>query len=317
MDHTLDFAGKRRGENAACSGPGEKRRPYPRKDSDGPFFGAHLSIEGGVHRSAERAFSLGCRAFQLFTKNSNQWRGKEIPDEDAREFRTRVHGGSFSHIVAHDSYLINVASPDTSLRKKSVTALADEMRRADLLGLDYLVMHPGAHKGAGIEEGLKRVADSLAWVLDRQSGDVAILLETTAGQGSSLGSRFEELRWVIDAIGKGDRIGVCLDTAHIFAAGYDIRDRESYERTIEEFDQAVGLERLNLIHINDTLKELGSHVDRHHHIGKGRIGREGFRLIVTDKRFQRLPMIIETPKGEDDRLDRRNLSVLRKLAREG
>ena len=282
----------------------------------GPLVGAHMSIAGGVHLAVERAKALKCRTFQIFTKNSNQWRGKEIPDEWAQAFRRGVAAGGFSRVVAHDSYLINVASPEEPLRRRSTDALLDEVARADLLGIDYLVMHPGAHRGDGVEAGLERIAASLNDVLARSPGSgVAILLETTAGQGTALGGRFEELRDLLDRIGAGERIGVCLDTAHIFAAGYDIRNRSAYERTMDEFDRIIGLGRLRVVHVNDTKKALGSRVDRHHHIGRGSIGLEGFRLLMTDERLKGLPKIIETPKGPDGRLDRRNLSVLKRLAR--
>ena len=287
-----------------------------KKNDRAPLLGAHVSIAGGVHRSVDRAMELGCRAFQIFTKNSNRWREREISEDDAREFRKKVKRGEFSHVIAHDSYLINIASPEDALRRRSKRALSDEVERSNLLGLDYLVMHPGAHRGAGVEVGLKRIAESLEWVLDRSPDDgVKVLLETTAGQGSSLGSRFEELSWLIDRLGAGDRIGVCLDTSHVFAAGYEIRNRESYTMTMSEFDRVIGLKRLRLLHLNDTLKEFGSRVDRHFHIGKGNIGLDGFRQFMTDRRLKGLPMIIETPKGECGKMDRKNLALLRKLSR--
>lgn len=278
------------------------------------LIGAHLSIAGGVQEAARRAARIGCRTFQLFTKNSNRWEGKEIPESDAREFRERVAEHGFSHVTAHDSYLINVASPDDDLRRRSEQALAGEVERANLLRLDYLVMHPGAHRDAGVEEGLERIAGSLKMVMeDSPAEGVTILLETTAGQGSSLGSRFEELRWLLDQVGSDDRLGICLDTCHIFVAGYDLRDSEAYQSTMKEFDAVIGLQHLKLLHLNDTLKEFGSHVDRHHHIGKGKIGVEGFRQIMTDDRFRSIPKIIETPKGDDESNDLENLALLRSL----
>jgi deoxyribonuclease-4 len=293
-----------------------KRKKHSQKVDSNPRIGAHMSIAGGVHLSVERAKALKCRAFQIFTKNSNQWQSKEIPEEDAEEFRRRVGAGGYTHVIAHDSYLINVASPEKDLWKRSFDALLDEVERANLLGLDYLVMHPGAHKGTGEEKGLNRIADALEGILESYPDDgVEILLETTAGQGTNLGHRFEQLRYLIDRLAAGERIGICLDTAHIFAAGYDIRDRASYERTMDEFDRIIGLERLKMIHMNDTQKEFGSRVDRHHHIGKGNIGLEGFRFFMTDDRLQALPKILETPKGSDDEMDRKNLALLRKLAR--
>ncbi len=278
-------------------------------------LGAHVSIAGGIQRSAVRARDLGCRAFQIFTKNSNQWLEREITQKEALEFRELVSSAGFSDVISHDSYLINVASPDETIRKRSIRALTMEMGRANRLGLDFVVMHPGAHRGAGVDKGLMRVAEALEEVLSGSPEDgTGLLLETTAGQGSSLGSNFEELGVLIRHLEADMRVGICLDTSHIFVAGYDIRVRRSYEKTIREFDRAVGLERLRLLHLNDTLKELGSRVDRHHHIGKGSIGLEGFRMIVNDGRLRELPMIIETPKGKDDRMDRENLALLRRLA---
>ncbi len=290
---------------------GEKKEGRQGRDV---LIGAHLSIAGGVQEAARRAAKIGCTTFQLFTKNSNRWEGKEIPESDAREFRKRVAEHEFSHVTAHDSYLINVASPDDDLRRRSEDALTGEVERANLLGLDYLVMHPGAHRGAGVEEGLKKIAGSLKRVMQGSPAEgVEILLETTAGQGSSLGSRFEELRWLLDEVGMGDRLGICLDTCHIFVAGYDLRDQEAYQSTMREFDAVISFRHLKLLHMNDTLKEFNSHVDRHHHIGKGNIGIEGFRQIMIDERLRSIPKVIETPKGEDESNDLENLALLRGL----
>jgi deoxyribonuclease-4 len=281
----------------------------------GLCLGAHVSIAGGLPLAASRASDLGCRAFQVFTANSNRWHGRPIEEAEALEFRRLVRQGGFCSVIAHDSYLVNLASPDETLRERSIRALADEIDRDERLGLDCMVMHPGAHRGAGVEEGLDLVVEALSRVLRASRGaGVRILLETTAGQGTSLGSTFEELRWLIDGVGAGDRIGVCLDTCHIFAAGYDVRDRSAYRETMERFDEVVGLGYLKLVHLNDSRKGLGSRVDRHTHIGKGEIGREGFRQFVADPRLRDLPMIIETPKDGGKGMDRRNLALLRRLA---
>lgn len=275
--------------------------------------GAHMSIAGGMHKAFERGRSVRCRTIQIFLKSSNQWKARTLTDADRMLFRVAREKSGISPVLAHDSYLINLASPDPDLHRKSLDAFVEEMRRANDLGVPCLILHPGAHLGAGVQAGINRVARALNRAIDRVGPPVRLLLETTAGQGSSLGSRFEELAAILERMRKPERAGVCLDTCHIFAAGYDIRSREGYEKTLREFDRLIGVGRIQAIHVNDSLKDLGSRVDRHSHIGKGRIGLEAFRCLVNDPRFVDVPKILETPKGEDMREDRRNLAKLRAL----
>ena len=275
--------------------------------------GAHMSIAGGMHKAFERGRSVRCRTIQIFLKSSNQWKARTLTDADRMLFRVAREKSGISPVLAHDSYLINLASPDPDLHRKSLDAFVEEMRRANDLGVPCLILHPGAHLGAGVQAGINRVARELNRAIDRVGPPVRLLLETTAGQGSSLGSRFEELAAILERMRKPERAGVCLDTCHIFAAGYDIRSREGYEKTLREFDRLIGVGRIQAIHVNDSLKDLGSCVDRHSHIGKGRIGLEAFRCLVNDPRFVDVPKILETPKGEDMREDRRNLAKLRAL----
>ncbi len=275
--------------------------------------GAHMSIAGGMHKAFERGRSLRCRTIQIFLKSSNQWKARTLTDDDRRLFREAREKSGISPVLAHDSYLINLASPAPDLYQKSRDALVGEMMRANYLGVPCLILHPGAHLGSGMQAGINRVARALNTAIDRVEPPVKLLIETTAGQGSSIGSRFEELAAILERMRKPGRAGVCLDTCHIFAAGYDIRSRDGYEKTLREFDRLIGVGRIRAIHVNDSSKDLGSRVDRHSHIGKGRIGLEAFRCLVNDPRFVDVPKILETPKGEDMREDRRNLAKLRSL----
>jgi deoxyribonuclease-4 len=281
-----------------------------------PLFGAHMSIAGGYHNALLAAKRYACEALQLFTKNSNQWRAKELTEPEIRIFNETLQGTQVQALLAHDSYLINVASPDETLYRKSLEALVVEVKRAESLGLHYLVIHPGAHVGSGEEAGLRRVAGALDEVHRRCPGyKLKILLESTAGMGSSLGHRFEHLARILELVAENDRLGVCLDTCHIFAAGYPLAPQRSYRATMREFDQVIGLDRLHAFHLNDSVRELGSRIDRHAHIGRGCLGLEPFRLIVTDHRFRHLPMVLETPKevqGKKD-MDAVNLRALRSL----
>jgi deoxyribonuclease IV len=278
------------------------------------LLGAHMSIAGGMPRAVSRAAEADCRVLQVFVKNASRWEGRILSDAECIEFRDAVREAGLTAAVAHDSYLINLASPEEDLWRRSIDALADEMERCERLGLGYLVAHPGAHLGAGETSGIRRIAAAIDRVLERAKGaTVRIALETTAGQGSSIGYRFEHLRDLLAAAARPERLAICLDTCHVFAAGYDIRDRDSYERTFEEFHRVVGLDRLAALHLNDSRRPLGSRVDRHAHIGEGEIGLEGFSLLVNDPRLEGLPKILETPKEEDG--DRRNLARLRSLVR--
>lgn len=275
-----------------------------------------MPVSGGLELAFERIRSIGGTAMQIFTRNQRQWRVPPLGKGTVRAFREAWGEWGDLPVAAHDSYLINLAASDLSIRRRSVNAFSTELRRAEALGIRFLVMHPGAHTGQGLERGLEICARGLDRAIERSgTGEVTVLLETTAGQGTGLGSTFEELAGIIGRSSHPDRIGVCFDTCHAFAAGYELRTRKGYRRTMSRFDETVGLERLMLLHLNDSRGGLGSRLDRHEHIGKGAIGLEGFRLLVRDRRFRRTPMILETPKGKDLAEDARNLGVLRSLAR--
>jgi deoxyribonuclease-4 len=281
-----------------------------------PLFGAHMSAAGGAFKALLAARDLGMETVQLFSKNNNQWTGKPLTNEDIRVFRQTLRETGLKYPTAHDSYLINLASPDPALWQKSVDAFVDEVDRADALGIEYLVTHPGAHVGAGEETGLANVVRALDEVHARRpEAKVRTLLEVTAGQGTSLGHRFEHLAAILDRVRDPVRLGVCFDTCHAIAAGYPLFPEPDYRRTFDEFDRLIGLDRLKVFHMNDSKKPLGSRVDRHEHIGLGHVGLEAFRLIVNDPRFHGHPMILETPKHDADgrEMDPVNLSVLRSL----
>jgi len=286
------------------------------KQTNRLLLGAHMSIAGGLERAAERGRSLGCTTIQIFTKNNNQWRGKPLSAAQVERFRQAQADSGIAPIFAHDAYLINLACPHRDIFEKSFHAFLDEMQRAERLGLPYLVMHPGAHLGSGEARGLKRIIRALNRLHRKTPGyRLKVLLETTAGQGTGLGSRFEHLAEIIEGVEEPGRLGVCFDTCHVLAAGYDIRTPAGYRGVMQEFDRVIGLERLCAFHLNDSKKPLGSRVDRHEHIGRGHVGREAFRLILQDKRFRTAPKVLETPKGKDMAEDRRNLRILRRLAR--
>jgi deoxyribonuclease IV len=280
-----------------------------------PWFGAHMSIAGGYHHALEAALKYDCEALQLFTKNSNQWRAKKLTDADIHLFREAHTRTRVRSLIAHDCYLINLASPDEVLYRRSLEAFVEEVQRAERLGLDYLVTHPGAHVGSGEEAGLARVAAALDEVQRRCPGyHVQILLETTAGQGSCLGHRFEHLATILAQVAEPERLGICLDTCHVFAAGYALAPRSAYRATFRAFDRIIGLERLKAFHVNDSRKPLGSRIDRHAHIGRGCIGKEAFGLLVNDRRFRHRPMVLETPKEHEGRdMDAVNFKALRAL----
>ena len=279
------------------------------------LLGAHMSIAGGHALAIERATACGMTACQIFTKNANQWSAKPIAPEAAEAFRARVTASDVGFVVAHDSYLINLASPDDALWERSTAAFADELMRADQLGVPWLVTHPGAHMGSGVETGVARVAAALNRLFAAHPDvGVTVLLETTAGQGTTLGRTFEELATILSLIEDQTRVGVCFDTCHVFAAGYDMRDATTYAATLQAFDDIIGIDRLRLFHLNDSKKGLGARVDRHAHVGDGELGSEAFRLLLTDERFLCHPGILETPKDEDGEDDRRNMALLRGLA---
>ncbi len=276
-------------------------------------FGAHMSIAGGMHHAFEEAKAAGCEALQVFTKSSNQWKAKTLGEEDLSLWHAAWARHPEWPVVAHDSYLINLASPDEALWRKSLDAFHLEVERCDLLRIPFLVMHPGAHMGAGEEAGMDRVALAFDEVCSRaRTSQTTILIETTAGQGTSLGWRFEQLRDILERVKEPDRFGVCFDTCHVFAGGYDFRTWMGYDAVMAEFERVVGIDRLRCFHLNDSKRELGSRVDRHENIGKGHLGREAFRLLVNDRRFRDLPMVLETPK--EGEMDKVNLRLLRRLA---
>lgn len=281
--------------------------------SAGPLIGAHMSIAGGIHRAFERGERAGCRTMQIFLKNTNQWRAKPLTDDDAALYREARMRSAIDPVVAHSSYLINLASPDSALYEMSLSALREELQRANCLGVPFVTVHPGAHMGAGEQAGIARIRDALNQLLDGVEPPVGILLENAAGQGTALGHRFEQLALILDGVRESRRAGVCLDTCHLFAAGYDIRTEEGYREVIEEFDRLAGIERICVFHVNDCRRELGSRIDRHAHIGKGFIGLQGFRSLINDRRFSHIPKILETPKRKDLKEDRMNLRTLRRL----
>jgi len=277
------------------------------------FLGAHESVAGGLHLAFERIHQAGGDALQIFTRNQRQWNPAPVTDEEKKLFAEAWHQYPDIPVASHASYLVNLASGKPELVQKSISAFADELDRCSLLDIPLVVMHPGSHGGDGVEKGLERFTKNLDLALERADNTVTVLLETTAGQGTGLGSRFEELASIINNSRFPDKLGVCVDTCHIFAAGYDIRSPENYQATMDEFDQLVGIERIKFFHLNDSKKGLASHVDRHEHIGKGEIGLEGFRNLLNDPRFASHPMTLETPKGKDLQEDRDNLATLRGL----
>ena len=278
-----------------------------------PLLGAHMSIAGGIHNAFSHGERAGCRTLQIFLKNANQWKGRGLTEEDRSLYIEAQKRSSIGPVMAHNSYLINLASPDPFLYERSLEAFMEEMGRANFLGVPHVVLHPGAHMGAGENQGIARVAAAINRALTQVPPPVGILLENTAGQGSCLGHRFDHLAAILDRVRHPERIGVCLDTCHLFAAGYDIRSEAGYRKTILEFDRLLGVDRIRAFHVNDCKRELGARVDRHAHIGKGFIGLDAFRCLVNDRRFARVPKILETPKGKDLREDLINLAVLRSL----
>src|SRR5438876_4040868 len=287
-----------------------------------PRLGAHMSAAGGLPRAVERAVAHRCEAFQIFTKNASQWRGRPLLPAEIREFRCRVRAAALRPVVSHASYLINLATADRMLHQQSIDAMGDELDRAEALGLLGVVLHPGCYTVGNEADGLGLIADGLLALLrERRRGRVLVLLEHTAGQGTALGATFEQLASIIAKMNDHRRVGVCLDTCHLLASGYDLCSPEGYVSTFKQFGRLVGFDRLKAFHLNDSKRPLGSRVDRHEHIGRGFLGLEPFRRIVNDRRFRGLPMLLETPKAEGkakgaievDPLDEGNLDVLRKL----
>ncbi|MBD3308899.1 deoxyribonuclease IV [candidate division KSB3 bacterium] len=279
------------------------------------LLGSHVSIAGGLHKAFGVAQEIGCTAIQIFTKNANRWQAKPLQPKQIERFLIEWKASGIASVVVHDSYLINLGTPKDDLLHKSREALLIELQRCQALQIPYLVMHPGAHVGSGEEAGLKRVAASFDYVHEQTPGYATqILVETTAGQGTNLGYCFEHLATILDLVKQPERLGICFDTCHAFAAGYELRTEAGYHEAFERFDKILGLERLKAIHLNDSLKGLGSRVDRHQGIGQGILGLEPFRFIMNDPRLTSIPKILETPKGDDPvQADRENLRILRSL----
>jgi len=289
-----------------------------------PRLGAHMSVAGGLPRAVERAIIHRCEALQIFAKNASQWRGRELPPEEIRAFRTSVAAAQIEPVVSHASYLINLATPDPALRAQSMAAMGDELDRAEALGLLGVVLHPGCYTAGSEADGLAMVGASLRALLrERRRGKTMVLIEHTAGQGTALGCTFEQIAAIIAHTGGHARVGVCLDTCHLLASGYDLSTPQAHAATFAAFGALVGFDRLRAFHLNDSKKPLGSRVDRHEHIGRGQLGLEPFRRILNDPRFEHLPMLLETPKEEGrpatrialDRFDEDNLETLRGLLR--
>jgi deoxyribonuclease-4 len=277
----------------------------------GDLVGAHLSTKGGLHTVFERAAAIEASAVALFAKNSNQWKGKVLTDEDCALFHEKR---TVKPVLTHASYLINLATTNEELHRQSLAAMIDELDRAERIGAHAVVLHPGAHMGAGVDAALDRIARSLDHVHAALPNHRAVtLLETAAGQGSCVGCTFEELGRIRALVDAKDRVGVCIDTCHVFASGYDIREGDGYERTVEELDRHVGLDHVGAFHLNDSKKGCGSRVDRHEHIGDGQLGLEPFRMLLNDRRFAFVPKLLETPKTIETESDRRNIGTLRSL----
>ena len=279
------------------------------------LLGAHMSIRGGVSMAIERARSVHCTATQIFVKNNMQWFARPLSRDEIRGFLDHVQRGELASVFAHANYLINLAATNPQFHANSIRALSEELTRAHQLELPFLVLHPGAHLGAGEEAGLDKVVESIDCVLAGiPKIKTWIALETTAGQGSCLGHEFEQLAYIISRVREPERLCVCLDTAHVFAAGYDISSESSLRKAFRDFDRVIGRDRLVAVHLNDSKTACGSRVDRHEHIGKGQIGLDAFRFIMRDRRFRKIPKVLETPKGKDLREDVMNLKTLRALA---
>jgi deoxyribonuclease-4 len=273
-----------------------------------------MSISGGLSKAIDRGCAAGCGVIQIFTQNSNQWRGKAVSDSEVALFREKRAAAGLYDIVSHDIYLINLAAAPGEVRDKSLAGFLEEMERCARLGIDKIVMHPGSHVGEGEETGISRIVEAFDYLLETGKDFTGkILLETTAGQGTNIGYRFEQLGEIRNRSAHPDRFGYCFDTCHTFAAGYDFTSEEGYQKVFADFDRVLGLENLLAFHFNDSKKGLGSRVDRHDHIGQGVLGLSGFRLLMNDERFVRVPKILETPKGDNEEMDAINLKILRDL----
>lgn len=278
------------------------------------YLGAHMSVSGGLSTAFDRAHAIGINTMQVFTKNQNRWEQKPAPTEEIARWLASQAATGIEPVVSHAAYLLNLGTPDDALWEKSIHALVDELTRAEQLGIMGVVLHPGAHMGTGEDAGVARIIAGLDRAHEATVGYKTLtLIETTAGQGTALGYRFEQLQAMLGGVSAPERVGCCLDTCHIFAAGYDIRTPEAYAATMAEFDRLVGLERIKCFHFNDSKKGLGARVDRHDGIGTGLLGLPAFANILNDVRFTAVPMILETPKSEDMHEDVENIAILRGL----
>jgi deoxyribonuclease IV len=278
------------------------------------LLGAHVSIAGGIFNAPDRGVKSGCGVIQVFTQNANQWKGKAVSDQDAELFKERFAASGLADVVSHDIYLINLAAAPGEVRDKSLVAFREELERCTRLGIGKIVMHPGSHNGDGEAVGIKRVCEAFDLLFSQVPQFTGkVLLENTAGQGSNLGYRFDQLQAIIEGTSFRERFGVCFDTCHAFAAGYQINQQDGYRRTFDELDAAVGILALQAFHLNDSKKGLGCKVDRHENIGDGTLGLEAFRFILNDPHFALTPKFIETPKGDNDEMDLANLKLLRSL----
>jgi deoxyribonuclease IV len=276
------------------------------------FLGAHVSISGGVDKAPGNGVRIGCEAIQIFTKNQRQWKAKPLSKAEVEAYLSEVAKSRIQRAVSHDSYLVNLASPDDAILKRSRETFADEVQRCEQLRIPYLIFHPGSHVGSGEKVGLRSIAACINDTLQNKPGYATqLLLETTAGQGTNLGYSFEQLAEILEMVKEKDRVGICVDSCHIFAAGYEIRTADAYRSTMAQLDQVIGLKKVKAFHLNDSKNPLGSRVDRHEHIGEGHLGVETFRLILNDDRFRGIPMVLETPGEDEDFV--RNLQLLKKL----
>lgn len=277
------------------------------------LLGAHISIADGISESVLQGKKIGCNTIQIFVKSNLQWKARDINKFEIQEFLRNKIETKINPVIAHSSYLINLASSNKRIRNLSTKSFRRELEIAKKLKIPYFIFHPGYHKGAGLEKGIHLIAKALNQIISKDNSKIKILLETTSGQGSSIGYRFEQLSDIINKVNKKKRIGVCFDTCHVFSAGYEIRNIKDYEKTFKKFEKIIGIKRLKVFHLNDSKGDLRSRIDRHQHIGKGYLGLKPFRFILNDKRFQNIPMIIETPKDHGNEMDIENLTVLRSL----
>jgi deoxyribonuclease-4 len=279
------------------------------------LIGAHMSTSGGLYNAIQHGINTGCTTIQIFTKNNNRWEQRPTTDEEAEKFLDAQEASGIAPVISHTAYLINLATPNQDFHNKSIKALIDEIQRAEQVRIPDVVLHPGSPVDGSPEYGMKKIIESLNHCIDKTpDAKTRIALELTAGQGSHLGYTFEQIAEMIAGVENKSRISVCLDTCHIFAAGYDIRTQETYDHTMKQFAKVIGMKHLKVIHLNDSIKDLGSRVDRHTHLGEGMIGKDAFMFFMLDSRLDKIPKLLETPKDEGYEDDKRNLALLRKLA---